>query len=90
MNIKEIEAELNRITERNRRVDIDKAWERSKSRRVLLMLCTYVTIGLYMSVIHVPDAWLNAVIPTTGFLLSTLSLSFLKEHWVKRRLHKQA
>lgn len=33
----------------------------------------------------VEKAWLNAIIPTFGFILSNLSLPFFKEIWLKKR-----
>jgi len=31
----------------------------------------------------VPSAWLNAIVPAVGFLLSTLTLPFFKKFWEK-------
>ena len=71
------------IEARNKKVELDKAWEGSYSRRGLIVLFTYVSIGLYMWVIGVSDPWLNAVIPSVGFTLSTLTLPFFKKLWMK-------
>ena len=48
MNPKEIEKEIKQIKERNKRVQLDKAWETSFSRKILIMLFTYLSIGLYL------------------------------------------
>jgi len=77
--------EVEQIKERNRRVEIDKQWETSMMRKVLLILFTYGSIGLYMYAIGVNKPWLNAVIPSIGFLLSTLTLSYFKKCWIKIR-----
>ena len=71
------------IEERNRRVEADKAWETSWTRRAIIAIFTWAFLGLYMSVIGVPDPWLNALIPTTGFVLSTLTLPFFKRWWLR-------
>ena len=71
------------IEERNKRVEIDKAWETSIVRRSLLILFTYVSIGLYFNFISISRPWLNAVVPSLGFLLSTLTLPFFRSLWVK-------
>lgn len=81
----DLEKRITAIEKRNRSVELDKAWEASGTRRALLILFTYVSIGLYMSAIGVVDPWLNAVIPSLGFLLSTLTLPFFKRLWVKRK-----
>lgn len=73
------------IKERNRKVELNKKWEVSFTRRFLLVLFTYVSIGLYMTVIGINDAWLNAIIPSLGFLLSTLTLPFFKNRWMRKK-----
>ncbi len=69
------------IEERNRKVEIDKAWETSWTRRMLLFLFTYLAIGLYLNAVNINDPWLNAIVPSIGFLLSTLTLPFFKKLW---------
>jgi len=75
--------EIARINERNRRVETDKAWETSYTRRVLLTIFTYLAIGLYLNAINIPNPWMNAVVPAVGFMLSTLTLPFFKRLWIK-------
>ncbi len=72
------------IEERNRRVELDKAWETSKTRRFCIATVTYVIASLFMWRIDVPDPLINALVPTGGYLLSTLSLPFIKTWWVQR------
>ena len=79
-----IEERLTKIEQRNSRVEADKAWETSWTRRFFIALFTYLVISLYMSVIGVEKPWLNAIIPTVGFLLSTLTLSFVKKNWIEK------
>ncbi len=76
--------DVEQIKERNRKVELDKKWEVSFTRRLLLIGFTYLSIGLYMSFIGIEDAWLNAIIPSIGFLLSTLTLPFFKKNCIKR------
>lgn len=77
-----LEKRITALEERNKRVELGKAWETSWTRRVVLIIFTYVSIGLYMNAIGVPAPWLNAVIPSIGFLLSTLTLPFFKKMWI--------
>jgi len=76
--------EVDNIKARNKKVEIDKAWETSITRKVLLILFTYTSIGLYMYAIGIDKPWLNAVIPSIGFLLSTLTLPYFKTYWIKK------
>lgn len=85
---KELEDRIGRIEERNRRVESDKAWETSWTRRLLVMAFTYLAIGAYLAAIRVPDPWLNAIVPTAAFLLSTLTLPFFKSVWLRRAYKK--
>jgi len=81
--IEELEQEIRVIKKRNKRVEFDKAWETSWFRRLLLALFTYLAISLYMYAISLPHPWLNAIIPSIGFLLSTLTLPTFKKIWQK-------
>jgi len=82
MKQKEIESEFKKINERNKRVELDKAWETSYIRRVLLTIFTYISIGVYLWSIKIPKPWLNAIVPAIAFMLSTLTLPFFKKIWM--------
>jgi hypothetical protein len=75
---------LEQIEERNRRVEADKAWETSKTRRFCIAAVTYLVASFFMWRIGVADPLINALVPTGGYLLSTLSLTFVKHRWIKR------
>jgi hypothetical protein len=75
---------IQEITERNRRVELDKAWETSWTRRGLIALITYGIATVFMWRIGVVDPQMNALVPTGGYLLSTLSLGYVKNWWLKK------
>lgn len=79
--INELEKRIIKIERRNKKVEQDKAWETSLLRRLLLILFTYLTIGIYMKFVLNIDPWLNAIIPSLGFYLSTLSLPIFRTFW---------
>ena len=81
----EIVKDVESIQSRNDRVELDKAWETSWTRRLLIALLTYAIIALYLPLIGVKDAWLHALVPVTGFLLSTLTLQWVKRIWIKNK-----
>jgi len=81
----DLQKELASIKQRNKRVEADKAWETSHTRRVLLFIFTYLAVAVYLWAIAVPQPWLNAIVPAIGFLLSTLTLPFFKKIWLKKR-----
>ncbi len=79
-----IEERLVAIEERNARVESAKAWETSWTRRGLLVLFTYLAIGIYMWAINIDRPWLNAIIPAAGFMISTLTIPLFKRIWIAR------
>lgn len=84
MSTTELENRIKLIEQRNKRVELDKAWESSVVRRVLIVLFTYISIGGYMWAIGIDKPLLNAVIPSLGFTLSTLTLPYFKQMWIKK------
>lgn len=80
--VEELSRRVVEIEKRNARVELDKKWETSWARRGLLALFTYLSVGFYMQAIGVASPWLNAIIPSLGFLLSTLTLPFFKNLWI--------
>lgn len=83
---KDLEERLAVIEERNKRVEGDKAWETSWTRRFSIMILIYAVVAFYLRfVVHI-DPWINAFVPVIGFLISTLTVSLLKQHWLNQRL----
>lgn len=82
--LERIEEDLEKIKERNGRVELDKAWETSKTRIVTIAITTYIVIVLFFYIIKIPYPFLNAFVPTIGFVLSTLTLPFIRKWWIKR------
>ena len=86
--MKDIEKRLDAIEQRNKKVGLDKAWETSLSRKIIIAILTYTTIVLFFFVAQLPKPFINSIIPTAGFVLSTLSLPFFKKLWIKYRAKK--
>jgi hypothetical protein len=78
-----LESRIRKIDERNRKVEKDKAWETSFFRRFLLTLFTYLAVGFYLQSVEIQRPWLNAIVPSAAFMLSTLTLPFFKRVWIK-------
>lgn len=79
-----LEERLAAIEDRNKRVESDKAWEISLTRRLFVAFVTYVVVGLTLFLINMPHPWVNAVIPVLGYALSTLTLPFIRQLWQNR------
>ena len=83
--LKQLEAEIEQIKSRNLRVEADKAWETSTTRKTILTLFTYIAVAAYLHSIKVEDAWLHAIVPSIAFMLSTLTLPYIKKIWTKKQ-----
>lgn len=82
----DLEKEIEQIKERNKRVELDKAWETSWTRRVCIMILTYIVVVFYSYVIRrVNNIFLSSFVPVIGFTLSTLSLRLFRKLWEKRK-----
>lgn len=84
MNMDNIEQRVEKLEERNTKVEADKAWETSFTRKGLLVLFTYLAIGLYLQAIEIDRPWINAIVPAIGFMISTLTMPFFKSLWLKK------
>jgi preprotein translocase subunit SecF len=81
-----IEEEIKSIKERNKRVEKDKAWETSWTRRICIMILTYIVVVLYsFSIAKISNIWLSSLVPVIGFTLSTLSLNVVRKIWEKKQ-----
>lgn len=82
----ELEKEIAAIKARNKRVEKDKAWETSWTRRICIAILTYVVVVLYsFTISKISNVWLSSLVPVIGFTLSTLSLGLVRKIWEKRR-----
>ncbi len=81
--LKSLGSDIKSIKDRNKRVESDKAWETSIARKITIALLTYVVIVLFFYAASLPKPFLNAIVPTTGFILSTLSLPLFKRLWLR-------
>lgn len=84
MNQEEIENEINKIKERNKRVELDKKWETSTIRRICICILTYIVVITYSYIIKKYDSiFLSSLVPVIGFTLPTLSLGVVRKVWEK-------
>ncbi|HMO18592.1 MAG TPA: hypothetical protein PKA63_10340 [Oligoflexia bacterium] len=82
--ITSLESAISEIEKRNKNVEINKAWEISKTRIIAICLMTWVLVSLVFYSIGVENYMVSSIIPTLGFFLSTQSLPFLKRWWIRK------
>lgn len=80
-----LEERLAAIEKRNVRVESDKAWEVSAFRRLVIAMITYVIAAAVLTSADLQKPFLSALIPTVGYLLSTLSLPAIKQWWIEKK-----
>lgn len=81
-----LEKEITKIKERNKKVELDKSWETSWTRRICIMILTYIIVVIYQLLIKEYDnVLLTSLVPVIGFTLSTLSLKLIRNVWEKSK-----
>lgn len=82
MELNELEKEVEKIKLRNKKVETDKAWETSWTRKICICILTYIVVVCYSYLINkISNIWLSSLVPVIGFTLSTLSLKFVRSIW---------
>lgn len=86
MDNKELENEIIKIKERNKKVELDKEWETSWTRKICICVLTYIVVVTYSHLINkINNIWLSSLVPVIGFALSTLSLKLIRNVWENRK-----
>ncbi len=84
--MKDLEKEIELIKERNKRVEKDKAWETSWTRRICIMILTYIVVVIYSYIVQkYNNIFFSSIVPVIGFTLSTLSLKLVRKIWEKKK-----
>lgn len=84
MELKNIEKEIENIKSRNKRVELDKKWETSWTRKLCICILTYIVVVIYSYMVRNYDnIFLSSLVPVIGFTLSTLSLRYIRKIWEK-------
>lgn len=74
---------LQALQQRNAKVEADKAWETSWTRKLIITALTYIIVASYLTILGMERVYLHALVPAGGYFLSTLSLPFFKQYWIK-------
>lgn len=72
------------ILARNARVETDKSWETSKTRKGMILFITYVAACLFLKLTGNNAPFINALVPVGGYLFSTISLPIVKQWWIAK------
>jgi hypothetical protein len=80
-----LEQEIQKINERNKRVELDKAWETSWTRKIIVALLTYAVVVCFFVFAQLPDPFVNSIVPALAFIVSNLALPLFKKIWLRFR-----
>ena len=85
MDNNELSNEIEKIKQRNKKVELDKKWETCWTRRICICILTYIVVVTYSYIVkNFDNIFLSSLVPVIGFTLSTLSLKFVRKLWEKR------
>lgn len=80
--MEEITKEIEKIKNRNKRVELDKKWETCWTRKICICILTYIVVIIYSYLIRENNnIFLSSLVPVIGFTLSTLSLKLIRKIW---------
>ena len=85
----DLEKRIEKIEQRNARVEQDKKWERSPIRIFCIIVLTYGIVLLYQYLADTSSIFISSAIPVMGFFLSTLSIGFVRKLCDKVKSRKQ-
>lgn len=80
--------EIEALKLRNQKVEADKAWETSWTRRVIIAGITYIIVAAWLAMLDVSHHMLHAIVPVLGYIVSILTLPMLKTMWIEKVYRK--
>ena len=81
--MKSLEERIEAIEARNNRVEMDKKWEVSWTRRLSISALTYLVVVCYLITVGNDHPFVNGIVPPVGFMLSTLIMRQVRTWWQK-------
>jgi hypothetical protein len=64
---KDLEARVTKLEVRNRRVDLDKAWETSWTRKIVIAVLTYFVVASYLYFVIKINPWIKPLYQRSDF-----------------------
>lgn len=78
-----LKKEIVQINDRNKRVELDKAWELSWTRKFIVAFLTYAVVVCFFIFAKLPDPFVNSIVPALAFIVSNLALPVFKKIWMR-------
>ena len=81
----DLKKEIEKIKERNKKVEKDKAWETSLLRKISIATLTYIVVVIYSYLTtNFSNIFLSSLVQVIGFILSNLSLKLIRNIFDKK------
>lgn len=85
MEQKELEQEIKDIKKRNKRVELDKKWETSITRKVCIGILTYIVVVIYSYIVRNYDnIFLSSLVPVIRIYFINFIIKIHKENMGKK------
>lgn len=85
MDLKELEQEINIIKQRNKRVELDKKWETSATRKICICILTYIVVVIYSYIVRNYDnIFLSSLVPVIRIYIIYFIIKIYKEKMGKK------
>jgi len=81
--IQQLAEDIEAIKARNKRVETEKAWETSWTRRVTITVMTYLVISIFFYFAGNTEPLEEAIVPSLAFVISIFSGPLMKKMWLK-------
>lgn len=78
------------LKERTKKVEADKAWETSWTRRGIIGGVTYIIVAFWLAIIGVNHNMIHALVPVASYLAAMALLPMLKQYWIDRVYKRKA
>ena len=77
----DIEKEIKEIKERNKRVELDKAWETSWTRKICICILTYIVVVTYSYIVkNYDNILLSSLVPVIRIYIINIIIKICKEN----------
>ena len=85
MDLKELDQEIKIIKQRNKRVELDKKWETSATRKICICVLTYIVVVIYSYIVRNYDnIFLSSLVPVIRIHVIYFIFKIYKKNLVEK------
>ncbi len=81
MELEEIKNEIDNIKIRNKKVELDKKWETSWTRRICICILTYIVVIIYSYIVrNYENIFLSSLVPVIRIYIINIIIKISKKN----------